>query len=335
MKKIDTYMDREIESLLRYAEEHNKKWSKIKREESKRMKIGPVVVGNEEELNGEEKRSVDTECETECEDDTEDVVVWGEIQLSSDELSLLKLGPGYMVVSCLDSEEQRVEENVAMTKIRWTKMKTGSEEMTGHQEDLEEPETAEDELEAATLQDLLDNQARDVINPEGTGIDMGRKRATDMRGNITVYMPGPSIPIVEAEYTTRLEVWKKEFEKFKSVNCDKKGKQKVNNLSASQSRGLLSLSKRVAKQKKFVVVDESTYVSMAEDHTRGDIHLDRSDVADSQRILSTTAKSLANIVNLGTAHSDKKLCQMYGQLRLQGRGCPSLEDPPKGPQGTQ
>ena len=334
-------MDREMELLLKSAEECNKKWSRFKREETRRMKCKKDVENevmkdssvSDDEVSGVSVVNEELKCES------EDVIVWGDIELSDDEMSVLKLGPGYMVVAKLESEEQRVEENVAMTKVRWTKMKTGSEEMTGHQEDREEAEAEDDELQAATLQDLLDNQSRDVISPEGESVDMGRKRATDMRGNRTVYMPGPSIPVVEAEHTTRLAVWKKVFEQYKTENCDKTGKQKVDNLTPSQSKGLLSLSKRVAKRdiiileadkgKKFVIVDENTYLNMVEDHTKDDVHLDKNDVSDSQRILSTTAKSLANIVNLGIAHSDRNYGRCIDNCGSRAEDVPALRILPK------
>ena len=126
------------------------------------------------------------------------MVVWGDVNLTPEEMSLLRLGPGYMVVAPLNSEEQRVEENMTMTKIRWTKKKNGTEEMSGHQEDEEESERDSQELEAMELQDRIELEARDVMDPDGSGIDMRRKRATDMRGNRSVYMPAPSTPLVEA-----------------------------------------------------------------------------------------------------------------------------------------
>ena len=74
-------------------------------------------------------------------------------------------------------------------------------------------------------------------------VDMRRKRATDMRGNRNVFMPGPSKPQVEAEQSTRIGVWEKEFWKFMQNECREDGSQKTNNLSRSQSLGLKSLIK--------------------------------------------------------------------------------------------
>ena len=48
------------------------------------------------------------------EDEDTEVVIWGDVSLSEDELALLRLGPGYMVVTKLDREEMAVEENVSI-----------------------------------------------------------------------------------------------------------------------------------------------------------------------------------------------------------------------------
>ena len=92
-------------------------------------------------------------------------------------------------------------------------------------------------------------------------------------------MPGPDKPWVEAENTTRLGVWDKQFARYVLENCDKDGDQRALNLSRSQTIGLKSLSRKVArlevvileadKGKKFVVVDEGTYRAMALDHIQG------------------------------------------------------------------
>ena len=48
------------------------------------------------------------------------------------------------------------------------------------------------------------------------------------------------------------------------------------------------------KGKKFVVVDEETYLLMADDHIAKDEVTGPEEVAESQRVLSSTAKSLGS-----------------------------------------
>ena len=142
---------------------------------------------------------------------------------------------------------------------------------------------------------------------------MRKKRATDMRGNRKVLMPGPGPAVVEAEYQTRMDIWDKTFARYRSTNCDEKGDQLVSNLSKNQALGLKTLQKKVAKLevivleadkgKKFVIVDEATYKAMAEDHTAGDTPVGREVVRENQQVLSAAAKSMANILKLGSSHS--------------------------------
>ena len=243
-------------------------------------------------------------------DNTDEVVVWGDIELTDSELDLLSLGPGFMVVENLDKQEMKIESNVTLTKIRWGRRKLGTDEMTGRQEDVELEDVDE---EKTTLADLLETEARDVLGPDNMSVDMRRKRATDMRGNRRVMMPGTAPACVEAEYNTRTDVWEKAFGTYMDNNCDKTGQQNVTNLSKNQLLGLKTIQKKVAKNevvileadkgKRFVVVSEQDYISMARVHTAGDSVADTEDIRESQRILSSTAKGLANVLDLGSAQS--------------------------------
>ena len=95
-----------------------------------------------------------------------EVVVWGDVSLTEDELELLNLVPGYMVVADLNREEMLVEENVTMTKIRWSRMKSGDEELTGKQIDQQECDEPENELQNEA-QDEIELESRDVISSDG------------------------------------------------------------------------------------------------------------------------------------------------------------------------
>ena len=68
----------------------------------------------------------------------------------------------------------------------------------------EDPVTEEEE----SLAEALDAEARDVLNLEGTELDMGRRRPTDMHNNRHVKMPPPGPAAVEAERNTRVGVWR-------------------------------------------------------------------------------------------------------------------------------
>ena len=58
-----------------------------------------------------------------------EVMVYGEVELYSNERDLLSLGPSFMVISQLDDQEMKVESAVTMTKIRWSRRKQGTDNM--------------------------------------------------------------------------------------------------------------------------------------------------------------------------------------------------------------
>ena len=236
-------------------------------------------------------------------DEDSDVVIWGDVTLTDAERDLLNLGPGFMVVAPLDRQEMMVEENVSLTKIRWGKMKLGTSDLTGRQEDRELEDADDEEV---SLTEAIEAECRDVLSSDASCLDMRRKRATDMRGNRRVFMPGPGPALVEAEFATRSDVWDKTFARYRTANYNEAGEQRVTNLSRNQVLGLKTLSKKVAKLeviileadkgKTFVVTDEKTYIEMARDHIDGDEIVDTDVVKESQRVLLTTAKALANIM---------------------------------------
>ena len=182
----------------------------------------------------------------------------------------------------------------------------------------------------------------------GDEINMGRLRPTDMKNNREVRMPGPAPPAVEAEYSTRLGVWHSAFSEFKKTHCRENGDQVRSNLSAAQQLGLKSLGKRVAKLeiivlqadkgRKFVVVDEPTYVSMAMDHVSKDVETSPAEVRTSQNILSCTAKALGNIMGVGRAQPGGSYGRCMDNLGGGAEDVPNLKILPKvhkalGPQG--
>ena len=177
-----------------------------------------------------------------------------------------------MVVKGLDLEEMQVEAGVTLTKIRWGRRSQGVEDLTQDQARQVEEVPTEEEMSVA--------EARDVLSMDGRQVDMGRKRPTDQKNNRNVRMPAPGPAAVEAELNTRMGAWVKLFMDFRKSRCDENGVQNESNLTPGQMLGLKSLSQKVArleliileadKGKTFVVTDEETYRSMAEDHTGKD-----------------------------------------------------------------
>ena len=193
--------------------------------------------------------------------------------------------------------------------------------------------------EEVTLAKALKAELRDVMGESGKTIDMGRKRPMDQKNNHKVRMPGPAPPKIEAEFSTRLSVWQKAFMSYRDKHCDEEGVQSMSNLSPNQMVGLKTLSRKVSKLeaivlqadkgKQFVVVDQATYLQMAEDHISKDVRTTPSEVAYSQRVLSATAKAVGNILGLGRAHSDAAYARSIDNCGSEAEDVPGLKLLPK------
>ena len=88
------------------------------------------------------------------EEDSE-VVIFGDINLSQDEVSLLNLGPKFMVCSNLSRENMMIESSVTMTKMCWGRSSRGQEQMSDCQAMEDDLETEESKVEAQRQMELL------------------------------------------------------------------------------------------------------------------------------------------------------------------------------------
>ena len=183
---------------------------------------------------------------------------------------------------------------------------------------------------------------RDVIGSKGDKIDMRRLRPTDMKNNRDVMMPGPAPAIVEAENNVRIKVWSDSFNSYRMRNCKVSGEQSKSNLTLSQQLGLKSITKKIAKLellvlqadkgKRFVVVSEDVYRAMAHDHVGKDIPTTQQEIARSQRVLSSTAKAMGNILGLGRHQSKTAYSRCMDNAGGEAEDVPNLKVLPKVPQ---
>ena len=268
----------------------------------------------------------------------DEVVIYGAVKLSKDEISLLNLGPGFMVSKPLDIDEMEVESVVTLTKIRWGRRSKGLEEMSDQEIREHEGENPFNE-EEEDLAELIESAARDVVEAESNTINMSKKRATDMKNNRNVYMPGPAPPKVEASHNTRMDVWMQNFKKFRMNHCKDDGEQSKINLSIAHQVALKSLGRKVAKLelilceadkgKRFVAMDQETYLAMAHDHTSKDKVASTKQVRASQRLLSTTAKALINIFEVGMEQGYRNYTRCFDNAASEAEDAPTLKILPK------
>ena len=74
-------------------------------------------------------------------------------------------------------------------------------------------------------------------------IDLMRKRPTDCQNNRRMILPKSRTVVEEAEIAVRKEGWLKIVERYREEKCNKKGKQKVDNLTKEERLGMSSLFK--------------------------------------------------------------------------------------------
>ena len=194
-------------------------------------------------------------------------------------------------------------------------------------------------LDQENLSDLLDDEARYLINPDGKGFSKGRRRATDQKNNCDVIMPGPAPAMTEAGHNTQVGIWQDVFGRIMKKICNKDGRQSKRNLMPGQEKALKSLGKRVSKAeiiimeadkgKKFIVYDEPTYIAMATDHTSKDLKVSREEVTASQRILTSTARVMTNVFQTGMSQSYNNYVRCMENVSSQAEDPPTMKVLPK------
>ena len=269
--------------------------------------------------------------------ENEVVVTYG-CNLTDDELSLLNLGPGFVVASTLDPEEMEVESVVTLTKIRWGRRSKGQETMTNEEIAKEEMEIPENEYQES-LTEAMEIAARDVIEEEKMSVNMRKKRATDMRNNRNVFMPGPGPAKVESSHTVRMWVWTETFNEYRRRHCDDKGGPLKKNLTIGQQIALKSLGRKIArlellvleadKGKRFVLTTEKTYKAMASDHVAKDKMASICEIRSCQRVLSCTAKAMVNMFGTGMDQGWRNYSRCFDNAGSEAEDAPVLKILPK------
>ena len=83
------------------------------------------------------------------------------------------------------------------------------------------------------------------------------------------------------------------------------------------------------KGKRFVVVDQATYLAMASDHTSKDRPATQAEVRKAQRTLSTTAKSMVNMFGVGRDAGYRNYCRCFDNAGSEVEDAPTLKLLPK------
>ena len=165
------------------------------------------------------------------------------------EKEILNMRPEYAIFGKVDPQMVEEEIQIAATKVRWTVMNSSEGETKEGEKEVikEEIRTNEDDKETISEEEmnLIDAKARQTVDTEAGTIDMSKKRATDLKNNRRVMMPGPMTAREEGIMNSRIEMWRETTEEYRKENCRKDGSVKECNLTLLQSTGLKMLQKRV------------------------------------------------------------------------------------------
>ena len=129
-----------------------------------------------------------------------------------------------------------------------------------------------------------------------------------------VVLPKPLGVKREAQIENRRQVHEKIYQDYRKEFCKKNGDQ-VENLTASEKKGLESLKKRIKKEEilviktdksgKLSVTNREKYLEMGKEHVGDDKEVGRDEIKDTDRIMNEHSAAWCSIWRTGKDHSQE------------------------------
>ena len=237
-----------------------------------------------------------------------------DIVLNENEMAALRLGPKFCVFKKLSEEEFEVDVEECILKIKWDMMGEDGKVRDSADKALEVvlgvEECAAIDAEKREEEEIKVGETRSIFDWKNKTLDLGRRRATDVKGNSRVIFPRKARTLGEesALETLRMELFTL-FSQYVGENCDSKGEQK-SNLTRGEEEGLKSLRKRVKegdiviiptdKSGNLTVMSRSTYLEAGMAHTRKDLEVGWDSIKESQRELNGHVSMMIKIFQIGS-----------------------------------
>ena len=226
--------------------------------------------------------------------------VYGDVQVTDEEISCLELGPKYMVTPNLKREDFEVEVEIESVKTRL--------ELVKREEVMDEDgEVDEKVLESQRNQE---RDQRQILNKEERTLDMRKLKVTDAKYNVRSFFPRAAAPKDESKLQLRRQMMDT-FDKYVQTKCTKKGEQKSRNMSIEQIQGRDSLLKRVKegeivitttdKSGKFALVETSLYKEGAKEHLK-DEEISVEEVKETEVLMNRHSQQIVDAFMMGTVH---------------------------------
>ena len=185
----------------------------------------------------------------------------GNISLDADEESILKLNPKFAVLKCLEREEIERDIELGTAKLRY---ELGRLELEKRKEEIElessgrKKRKIDENVELSNDTDINEAAERQVYCPKTKRFDYTKRRVTDLKENVKVYLPDPVEEKFECELEMVRQIMLEEFDKYvNSINKErvekghidgadeKQRNQEWANLTTMEKRGLSKLQKRI------------------------------------------------------------------------------------------
>ena len=217
---------------------------------------------------------------------------------------MVKMRPETAIYADLNMTEIESDIEATLAKLRWIEMEK--------EDELEEAEIM-DRLEHSDKENMdnVEMEARLIWNESDNSIDMGRAKATDMKGNKRIKLPPALSEKKEHFLQTRASLWRETVKQYSDEYCSGNGKQKQT-LDPELLVGINKLRKRAAKKadiitvsdkgNDFVIEDIDVYEKQMEEQTGKDDPIDRKEVIENERRLNTVLKNFNNVFGTGAAH---------------------------------
>ena len=227
--------------------------------------------------------------------------VYGNVLLTQAEEACLNLGPKFMMTPILDLEDYEVEVELECVKARM--------ELKNRAEVAEEDGTVLEE----ELQKYKERyrESREIFDARSGELDMSRMTVTDTKYNIRSFPIRAAKPTEEIFIQGRKIAMLNQFINFRDIDCNRKGEQKVTNMTQEQRKGREKLQRRVKegeivitltdKSGKFAVVDSETYKEAVKVHLK-DEEIAWEEVEGKELLLSRHAVQLTKAFSMGTKH---------------------------------
>ena len=236
-----------------------------------------------------------------------EVTCVGEMQLSNEVKSVLKMHPKFCVMDALQEGAMEFEIELANAKLR-IQMQRELEEKLEDEEEIELSQEEKDTIEEE------ESKSRLTFDPITKTFDDRKRRVTDLAECSRVTLPKPLPTKYENMIEMRREIHTEIHNRYRQERCNKDGEQE-SNLTKDQQEGLKTLKKKIKdgeivvlrtdKSGKLCVASRDAYVKMGMIHTEKDKKIGWKEIEEMEKQINGHSIAWVKMHNTGESHGHK------------------------------